>query len=443
MQDWRDILRRAKDAEGGGVAVMFACALPLLLVIVAGTIDFCRAMTDRQRLQEAVDSAALAAGRELGLSDARRENVQAAVEAMVARMMSANTNVASAPRVTTEISSDPLEVRVAARQASEPAFGGTFGFSPGEIEAVALARIVGRPNICLLGLNPSAAGTISLEKDARVTAQGCAVFSNSVSPQSIMSRSSSALTANLICAAGGSDGGKGAFLPDPLNDCPTFEDPLASRPEPASTPCGGTELVVAAMSGTTTRRTTSVKTSGSTGTVIKSAQTLSPGTFCGGLEITDGAAVTLEPGIYVIDGGALRVDDGARLIGTNVGFFFKGDRAKLRFERLSTIDLTAPRDGVMAGLLFFGSRSQPKNVRHEILSDDARNLLGTLYFPTGELSVDATSPIADKSAYTAIVARKVSLYGGPHLVLNSGFDKSEVPVPEGIRGAAQPVSLVK
>jgi hypothetical protein len=80
---------------------------------------------------------------------------------------------------------------------------------------------------------------------------------------------------------------------------------------------------------------------------------------------------------------------------------------------------------------------------HQILSDDARNLLGTIYLPRGRLNVDANSPIADKSAYTAIVARKISLYGGPHLVLNSNYDETDVPVPEGIRGAAQPVSLVK
>ena len=70
-------------------------------------------------------------------------------------------------------------------------------------------------------------------------------------------------------------------------------------------------------------------------------------------------------------------------------------------------------------------------------------LLGTLYLSRGRLHIDANNPIADKSAYTAIVARQLSLYGGPHLVLNANYDLTNVPVPEGVRGAGQPVSLVK
>jgi hypothetical protein len=97
----------------------------------------------------------------------------------------------------------------------------------------------------------------------------------------------------------------------------------------------------------------------------------------------------------------------------------------------------------MAGMLVFEGRSQPTTGVHEIRSDNAGNLLGTIYLSRGRLHIDANSPIADKSAYTAIVARMLTLYGGPHLVLNSNYEQTDVPVPEGIRGAAQPVSIVR
>jgi hypothetical protein len=115
----------------------------------------------------------------------------------------------------------------------------------------------------------------------------------------------------------------------------------------------------------------------------------------------------------------------------------------LTFERASSIDLTAPSSGPMAGLLMFEARSQPTAAVHRILSDDARNLLGTIYLSRGRLHVDATRPVADRSAYTAIVARMLTLYGGPHLVLNANYELTDVPVPDGIRGANQPVNLVK
>src|SRR4051795_8554593 len=63
--------------------------------------------------------------------------------------------------------------------------------------------------------------------------------------------------------------------------------------------------------------------------------------------------VTLLSGIYVIDNGPLVVDHGGALTGSNVGLYFTGDKGGLLFDVDSTIRLTAPKDGPMAGLLFF------------------------------------------------------------------------------------------
>lgn len=97
----------------------------------------------------------------------------------------------------------------------------------------------------------------------------------------------------------------------------------------------------------------------------------------------------------------------------------------------------------MAGLLVFVSRSQKDSLQYKILSDDARVMVGTVYVPKGELIIDASNPIADQSAYTAVVADKMRLYGGPHLVLNTKYSDTDVPVPDGIRGAGQPVVLAR
>jgi hypothetical protein len=97
----------------------------------------------------------------------------------------------------------------------------------------------------------------------------------------------------------------------------------------------------------------------------------------------------------------------------------------------------------LAGLLFFEAREQADALLHEINSDNARMLLGTIYLPQGELRIDANMPIASDSAYTAIVVRRMRLYSGPHLVLNTNYGATEVPVPEGIKGVGQPVALVQ
>ena len=394
--------------------------VPALLLIAGGTVDFAQIMLQRQRLQDAVDAATLAATRELGLADSRRENVASVVETMVKTAVSANGFGSRMPNLTTVISSDPLEIRVDARLTPTTYFGGGFGLLPSEIQVASVARIVGRPNVCLLGLDPSATGTISLEKEALVTAQNCAVFSNSTANNGLKSKNSSTLSASLICTAGGKDGGKGNFSPEPLTDCPTFDDPLASRPEPPIAACDP-----------------------SLPKIVSGSIELRPGTYCGGLRIKPFASVTLQPGIYVIKDGELLVDDDAKLAGKGVGFFLVGDKTTITFKRRSSIDLSASTTGPLAGMLMFEARIQSKTGRHQILSDDARNLLGTIYLSRGELYIDANKPIADRSAYTAIVARQVTLYGGPNLVLNANYDATDVPVPDGIRGVAQPAKLVK
>ena len=154
------------------------------------------------------------------------------------------------------------------------------------------------------------------------------------------------------------------------------------------------------------------------------SQILKPGVYCGGLKVTNGATVTLSPGIYIVQGGKLTVDKGATLEGEGVGFFLAGKDSSFEFAYDSTINLAAPRTGDMAGILVFDDRSG-KSDKHRIYSNNARQLLGTIYMPNGQLYIDAKKPIADRSAYTVIVARTVELYDGPDLVLNSDYKRVE------------------
>ena len=227
------------------------------------------------------------------------------------------------------------------------------------------------------------------------------------------------MTASIICSRGGKEGSKGNFNPEPMIDCPAFDDPLAGRPEPTVGDCGKSKKTVVDVDGQ-----------------------LGPGVHCEGLIVENGARLELLPGIHIFKDGQLEVKDGASLIGKGVGLFFTGNGATLKFDRESTISLEAPETGVMAGLLIFSARNLAK-AKFEILSNNARTLLGTIYLPKSELHIEAEKPIADESAYTAIVVDTMRLYGGPHLTLNTRFHATTVPVPGSIKGVGQPIALVK
>ena len=134
-----------------------------------------------------------------------------------------------------------------------------------------------------------------------------------------------------------------------------------------------------------------------------------------------------------------RCGGGSSLTGTDVGLHFSGPGASLQFDGDSSISLTAPKTGEMAGLLISEDRTNPEDQKFNILSNDARTLLGTIYLPQGRLFVGANKPIADQSAYTIVVARMFNLSEGPTMVLNTNYGSTDVPVPDGVgpNGTAQ------
>lgn len=411
--------------QRGSVVVPFAFVLPVLVTVSLSGVDFAWAVMQKSALQTAADASAIAGAKELSLSDAKRENVAAVVQDMVLGSIGQNANslikkTAVKPTVTAQVIDDPLQVVVTIKQPVDAVVGGIFGIEFPAIEIISVARVVGKPNICVLALDTGANKAISLEHNARVTGRNCAVYSNSAHTNALVAKNSATLTASFICSRGGKSGGPGNFDPPPLTDCPGFEDPLAGRVEPVVGACDETDLVVSAQT-----------------------TTLRAGTYCGGLTITDGSVVELEDGVYTFKDGPLVIDEGSSLKGQGVGFYLTGADATLRIDNDSSISLAAPTSGALAGLLIFESRSQPLSGVHKLLSNNAPVLLGTIYLSRGELRIDAEAPIAQDSAYTAIVARTMRLYGGPHLILNTNYDQTDVPVPKGIRGAGQPVALVK
>lgn len=414
------LLARLVRDRRGSIMVKFALVLPVMFALVGGTIDYGMLVRQKARLQDAADAAAKGAALEFTLIDTSKSDVDAITRATVYAMISADADTAAAPvTVTGRAETTPLRVTVDAVQEFKGPFGVLSG-SASRISVRAVAEVVGKPNICVLGLATDVDGAIELWTKARLTAQNCAVYSNSTSPLGILSKSNAQLSASLICSAGGKDGGKGNFTPDPITDCPIFDDPLASRAAPIYSGCNFTNKQV-----------------------VGGQTTLDPGVYCGGLVVRHGAVVTFAPGEYVIKDGPFIVADTASISGTGVGFYLTGSNARFQFGIDTTISLVAPSNGVMAGLLFHESRDQPTISSHAILSDNARVLLGTIYLPRGDLKIDAKKPVADQSAYTAIVAHTLKLYSGPNLVLNTNYDQTSVPVPDGIKGVGQPVALVQ
>jgi hypothetical protein len=394
---------------------MAALALPGLFAVVGIAADYAHLTLIRTELQAAVDGAVVFAAKQYALAGARNEDMAASVRSYLDEQLKTDEQLLNYD-AKTSTDAKTSSVRVELSVSWTPFFAHFFDGHITPIKAASAARFIGTRNLCVLALDPKSTKAIHLDKRARLTARGCSVYSDSADSQAIRLDLDSKMAAGQICAVGGVKAKTTAISPEPVTDCPPVPDPLAERPAPAASGCDANKL---ALSNVTT--------------------TLSPGTYCGGLEIKGSSNVMLEPGLYTIEDGPFAIDGLAVVKGRNVGFYLKGDNATLKFKGGSEIRLSGSEAGSLAGILFFEDRGSPVGRNHAITSPGVRELTGTIYLPRGRLLVNPNAQVADESAYTAIVSYQLELTEGPELILNTSYDETSVPVPDGIKALSQVV----
>jgi len=404
-----------KADQSGTIAIIIAIILPVLIYLIFLAVQFRSVSNQKTALQAAADEAALALVREQALlmtnSNALNGLAVSLVDSNLARVyLSEKRQTTSRQLSAREAGGQAGVLEVTVTQQPVAKLQTIFGWPEiPSISVTAQAQQIGGSNICVVALAPSSPRALLLRRAARLTANGCAVYSNSSHSQGLGATRFTRLTADSIFSGGGFIGGAGNFLPRPVVDYPPLQDPLISRDPPSFMGCDHNNLSI-------------------NGGIV----TLDPGVYCGGLRLLRGARVSLNPGTYVIKDGGLQVLHSSRMEGEDVGFYLTGDDSTIRFFHESFIRLSAPTDGEMAGLLFFEDRDKTTGFNHRISSDNARYLVGTIYMPNGSLTIDANEPIADQSEYTAIVVDQLELDGQPNLVINSNYDLTDVPVPDGI-----------
>lgn len=430
MQRLPPYFRRFPGCDGGNYAIIAALLLPMLAGVAGGAVDFYVYNDQQRQLQNVADSATLAATREASLGGWSQEKAEAVVDSYIeANLKTFGAGSAVYTRVVT-VDEENRRVTVAVDQDHYGYFvAGYFKHSP-QIRVTSAAQASGNTNVCVIGLHENGNSTISLDSNSVLSAPNCAVYSNSSATKGMASLSNSVMTAGLACSAGGYEGAARNYNKLPLTDCPIVADPLASRLPPSLTGLPEFENV----------------------RLKDKTQSIGPGIYEGGLKIDGNAIITLTPGIYVMKDGPFVVDSNSVVRGVGIGMYFTGEDAHFRFKSNAEVDLEAPSDGDMAGLLFFQDRVPDDDEDDEdedsiekftIESNFTRNLVGTIYLPRGNLVIDADNEVADQSAYTAIVVRKLKMESGPNLVLNTDYDDTTVPVPEGLGGSKGDLRLLQ
>ena len=267
------------------------------------------------------------------------------------------------------------------------------GAATSSISAKATAGLVGAVSpACIYVLDPAAPSAFAAINGVTVAVNGCAISVDSTSSSAASVVGGASVSASAVDVVGGvSLSNGGTITPVAVTGVAPVGDPFASLPALTTPYC-------------TTHHSMTNATSG---------QTLTPGTYCGGITVGNGVTnVTFAAGQYIINGGGLTFQGGTTSSGSGVMFYLTGTNTTYASVTMSNgvdVTLSAPTSGTYMGVLFFQNRSITSTSEATFTGGANMLLTGSLYFPTTYVSF---SNGTSTTAYTAIVADEISFTGG-------------------------------
>lgn len=399
-----------RDARGG-IAISFAIAAPVLAVLACGAIDLAAVSSSKNDLQAAADAAALNAAHQLDLTD--EAGVGARADAFVRGQLHNASNLTY--EVDTEVADDESLVTVSI-DANRPSFFANL-LPPGgwDIRVEASAKPMARRPLCVLNTSSALSDSIIMKQQARLSAPDCMVSSNAgIQVQAGAEMSAAAVQSSLDA--------QGAIFPSPMIGAPEIPDPFATLQfKPDGLPCQIGDLL-------------------SVLGILQGTFYIPPGVHCGNIAIGKNQKVVLLKGDHYFLNSKLVLKSNAQLTGEDVAVIF-GSNSAFEFTDKATVKLKGRKTGVFAGFVVATTRQNTKTFT--ISSDNAKELLGTIYVPSAKLTVTGKkNDVAEDSAWTVILAKTLELNGSARLVVNAEYEGSGVPVPKGV-GPLSGVAMTK
>ncbi len=406
----------------GGAIVTVGIALPVLFGVTALAVDLGIWYKSRRGYQTAADAAAISAAWQ-------RLKGQTGLTT-IAQADAARNGVTVGGSVTMAVNNPPLsgayagqpeaiEVILTVPEKTMLASLVYTGTVDNVVRAVGMIEVTGQA--CVLALNSTVAGALTVWGNTTVQALNCVLGSNSNASNSINIGGSSVLTADSLWSAGGiSDSGTTTLSSPPVTNAWALDDPYSGL----SIGTMGSCLV-------------------SNPPNYNSTLTLQPGRYCGALKFGSQANITLQPGTYYVDQGDISVAGGAKIrcncTGTDgVTFVLTSSGASSAIGTVTInggadIQLNAPTatNAPFKGVLFYQDQNAPANTGK--FNGGATMILnGAIYFKKAQVQYNGDHSATAKSC-TQIIADTITFTGNSKIVNNGCKDAGIEPI--NVKGA--------
>jgi len=418
--------------ESGQALVLAAVSLTALMGAMSLAIDVGYIHYKQSQLQTAADSAAIAAGLELGnCSDSVCTNMKtAAAQALIEDGITSATITASSSCTVSKSSGLAMIINVAPcvlgtgdpnngnthiaevvlTQPQNMFFGALIGFPKMNLVARAEAGD-SYINTASSGGNCIYANSIEFNSNATLTANNCSVYDNG----NFQTNTNETVTASTFLYYG-------SWSPNNCNKTCSWtlgssESQATHTTTQQSNPLATTYATAPSKPATTY---TNVTFNSNTG-----VNNIGPGYYQGDLNINSNTTVNLSPGLYYFD-GSLNVDSNSTLEctgctgGLGVTLYFNS--GSLQANSNSTVQLTAATtgsqtNGALPNMVLWGG-SGASNMAIDSNSQSYSN--GIIYLPTLQLTLNSNAKVLmnSGSSATALVVNDLMLDSNEDFVIN-------------------------
>ncbi len=383
---FKQMLASVARCRSGNAIAIAALGLPVLIGATGYAVDMAQLYIWKRELQHSVDQAAIAGAWALAYDkNSSKYSTRALQEFNANQVYTADIDEAPVIQLGSYGSGNNNSVIVTSRVTKRLPFSGYLINDSLTVTARAQATFAqgGNYQACLMTLKKNQGGTFVVGGNAQVTAN-CGLGAMSCEPNAIQIGGSSSVTTNSIVTCGTADVPT-ALQSKVTENASTMENPFEDLPAPAPP--------------SETAKSLNCPASG------KTAVTLNPGRYTGGFNVT--CKVTMNKGVYVIDGGTLDLTSNkGDITGTGVMFVLRngadlklggsGNGGIVNLTPMEAADFVGtanePYKNLFAGMLIYEDKTgQTSEVSHQLNGNADVSVRGTIYLPNGNLTVNGNS----------------------------------------------------
>ncbi|HWE74047.1 MAG TPA: pilus assembly protein TadG-related protein [Stellaceae bacterium] len=410
MNKLQTFLFRFYSDHTGAIAVITALSLTALVGFAGLGVETAQWYTTKRSIQAAADDAALSAAVAYGLGDTANYVSEGKSVAGTNGFVDGANNVVvtvNKPPLSGSYASNNSAVQVTIVALAKPIlskmFIGDFNISGSSV------AIINGPssNGCVLALNGAAAGAGSVSgTSTNITLNNCSFDVNSKNAAALTMSGGSSLTAAQVILGGNDSIANNATLTavnGVRTNAPPVTDPYASKltmPTPAR-PCINEP------------------------SPVNGKLPLYAGTYCGknDFKFTGGVTVTLNPGVYILDGIDFNMAGGTTINGTGVTIILTSssdpvnNTGNIIINGGAIVNLTAPTSGAYSGVVFWQDGRAVDSGKDNFNGGSGMNVTGVIYTPSETVSYSGGNATGG-SACTQIIASIINFNG------NSAFNNN-------------------